>query len=145
MATNAQIATAVLLKWGEPIIPVLTNTYIGTISSKLSPIENFIKKIGIAGQNWSIQNDISNIVAMGGTKVIQPFLLSAISKMPEDMIPSIFHNIVNGAIEKGELSIFDGNIKIEKADLEELKKYLDFNLPYKEEEAYNIIIPNSNK
>lgn len=145
--TNAQILTAVLLKWSEPVLPTIANTTIDGLSKNLFPIERFLKNWGIASENWSINNEIQSIVSAGGARVVRPFLENYISKIPDAMIPEIIHGYVDGAIQQGGLTIFD-KFTFEKADLEELKKYLDCNLPLQKKESYNVIIPtneNQNK
>jgi hypothetical protein len=39
------------------------------------------------------------------------------------------HDIVDGAIKNGSLSLFEGKIEFEKDDLVELKTLLKYNLP----------------
>lgn len=142
--TNAQILTAVLLKWSEPVLPAIANTAIGGLSKNLFPVEKFLKNWGLASENWSINSEIQSIVSAGGAKVVRPFLENYISKIPDAMIPEIVHGYVDGAIQQGSLTIFD-KFTFEKSDLEELKKYLDCNLPFSEKEVYNVIIPSHEK
>lgn len=143
--TNAQILTAVLLKWAEPIIPVLTGTAISGYSSSLLPFERMLKNWGIVGNGWSISQELQSLVNLGGTKAVQPFLHNLIAKIPDDAIPSIAHEYVNGAIKAGSMPILDGKFTFDKDDLIELKKYLDCNLQYTETEEYQVIIPSDLK
>ena len=61
---------------------------------------------------------------------------NALSKIPDEAIPSMVHSIVDKAITNGEMSLFDGNIHFDKSDLEELKQLLIYNLPMEETERY---------
>lgn len=141
--TNAQILTAVILKWGEPVIPVMMGRTLSGISSTMLPVEKFLKATGLVGPAWNISGEINSLAAVGGTRVIQPFLERYISSMPDAMIPRIAHEYVDAAIQKGELSILDSYFTFHKEDLVELKKYLDCNLPYQKPEEYVVKIPQS--
>ena len=50
--TNAQILTAVILKWGEPVIPVMMGNTLNGISAGMLPVEKLFKSIGLAGPGW---------------------------------------------------------------------------------------------
>lgn len=142
--TNAQILSAVLLKWAEPIIPALTSNAINSFSDKLLPLEKFLKNWGIAPNQWTIASEINSLIGIGGTNVLRPFVESTISKLPDNAIPAIANNYVDEAIKKGSLPFFGGRITFDKEDLQELKKYLDCNLPYKTEEQYVVKLPPIN-
>lgn len=139
--TNAQILTAVILKWGEPVIPVMMGNFLNGISAGMLPVEKLIKSIGLAGPGWQISNEINSLAAVGGTRVIRPFLENFISRIPDKMIPELAHGYVDSAIEQGKLSILDERFTFDRDDLVELKKYLDCNLPYQKEEEYVVKVP----
>lgn len=140
--TNAQILTAVLLKWAEPVIPAIANTTITGLSNSLLPVEKFLKNWGIASEKWSIGKEIQSIAAIGSTRALRPIVENYISKMPDAMIPKLAHGYVDGAIEQGGLTLFD-KFTFEKSDLEELKKYLDCNLPIDKDDEYTVIVPSN--
>ena len=141
--TNAQILTAVLLKWGEPVIPALMSKTLAGISATMLPVEKFLKSVGMVGGGWSMAGEINSLAAIGGTKVIRPYLERLVSKMPDELIPEIAHGYVNSAIEAGSLSILDNYFSFDRNDLVELKKYLDCNLPYQKPEEYVVKIPQA--
>lgn len=141
--TNAQILTAVLLKWGEPVIPALMSKTLAGISATMLPVEKFLKSVGMVGGGWSIAGEINSLAAIGGTKVIRPYLERIVSKMPDELIPEIAHGYVNSAIEAGSLSILDNYFNFDRNDLVELKKYLDCNLPYHKPEEYVVKVPQA--
>ena len=107
--TNAQILTAVILKWGEPVIPVMMGNTLNGISAGMLPVEKLFKSIGLAGPGWQISNEINSLAAVGGTKLIRPFLEKFVSRIPDDMIPELAHGYVDSAIQKGKLSVIDGD------------------------------------
>lgn len=143
--TNAQILTAVILKWGEPVIPVMMGNFLNGISAGMLPVEKLFKSIGLAGPGWQISNEINSLAAVGGTRVIRPFLENFISRIPDKMIPELAHGYVDSAIEQGKLSILDERFTFDRDDLVELKKYLECNLPYQKEEEYVVKVPQQSK
>lgn len=144
--TNAQILSAVLAKWIEPIVPALANTAINGMSSNLLPLEKFMKNWGLVRNEWSVAQEIQSLLSVGSSNMMRPFIESAVSKIPDKMIPSIAHNYVDNAIAKGSLALFDERIVLEREDLVELKKYLDCNLPYSaSKEEYIVKIPSEEK
>lgn len=98
--TNAQILTAVILKWGEPVIPVMMGNTLNGISAGMLPVEKLFKSIGLAGPGWQISNEINSLASLGGTKMIRPFLERFVSRIPDDMIPELAHGYVDSAIQQ---------------------------------------------
>lgn len=141
--TNAEILTAVLLKWGEPVIPALMSKTLAGVSATMLPVEKFLKSVGLVGGGWTIGGEINSLAAIGGTKVIRPYLEKFVSKMPDELIPEIAHEYVDSAIQAGSLSILDNYFSFDRNDLVELKKYLDCNLPYQKPEEYVVKIPQT--
>lgn len=141
--TNAQILTAVLLKWGEPVIPALMSKTLTGVSATMLPVEKFLKSVGMVGGGWSMAAEINSLAAIGGAKTVRPFLERLVSKLPDEMIPEIAHGYVNSAIQAGGLSVLDNYFNFDRDDLVELKKYLDCNLPYQKPEEYIVKIPQS--
>lgn len=141
--TNAQILTAVLLKWGEPVIPVMMGGMLNGISAGMLPVEKFFKNVGLVSGGWNISNELNSLAAIGGTRVIRPFLERFVSRMPDEMIPQLAHEYVDSAIEKGGFALFDQRFTFDRNDLVELKKYLDCNLPYQKPEEYVVKIPQA--
>jgi hypothetical protein len=50
--------------------------------------------------------------------------------MDDASIPKMAHEIVDDALKNGELSLFEGKVVFEEADLRNLKRLLELNLPY---------------
>lgn len=141
--TNAQILTAVILKWAEPVLPAIANNAVTGMANSMLPVEKFLKNWGLASPQWTMAGQIQSLVSAGGAKMIRPFLENAVSKIPDSMIPQIAHEYVDGAIQQGGITLFD-KLTFEKEDLQELKKYLDCNLPYTPAEEYQVKMPNEN-
>lgn len=139
--TNAQILTAVLLKWGEPVIPLMMGKVLNGVSSTMLPVEKFLKSVGVVGPAWQISGEINSLASIGGARMVRPFLERFLSRIPDPMIPQIAHEYVDSAIKNGKISILDEYFTFDRNDLVELKKYLDCNLPYHREEEYVVKVP----
>ena len=74
-----------------------------------------------------------------------PVIERYLQGMPDSSLPSIAHNLVDAAIVNGSLSLFEGNVVFEKEDLEELKNYLNWNLPLGESPAYEVKTSGGNE
>lgn len=134
MATNAQILSAIINKWAQPFLqPFIT----GKAQSLgfLSNLESKIKSTGWVSPRWSIMQDLSPLMESLSSSLVTPMLNRYLSQLDDAAIPQMAHNIVDDALKKGSLNLFEGKVEIEKADLEYLKKLLDYNLPYSEDEA----------
>lgn len=103
-----------------------------------SGIENKIRATGWVRPGWSLAAELAPLMqGMTGT-VIEPFISSYLSKIPDGAIPQMAHTLVDKAVDNGGLSLFDGNVAFEKEDLEELKKLLDYNLPLQKGQHYEV-------
>lgn len=135
--TNSEILSAVLVKWGQPVIESLAGTKLMQLPF-LANIEAKIKSTGWVSPMWSLSKELSPV--MGGlSKEIVALLLSNYLKgVPDEALPQLAHSIVNNAIEQGGLSLMEGNIVFEREDMEELAKLLRYNLPISEKEEYQV-------
>lgn len=140
--TNKEILTAVIIEWAKPVIPMFLGNKISNIPV-LGMFENWAKHIGIAPSNWSIAQDLSPIIQGAVYEIVTPFVLSRLKNVPDEYIPQMAHGIVSSALQNGKLDFFGGNLTFEKSDLEELKKYLECNLPYNPLEKYKVIKPEA--
>ena len=139
MYTNAEILSAVLVKWAQPAVQSLLS---GRLSSlpMIAGIENKIKSTGWVSPMWSIAGEISPIMENLSTRIITPFIGNYLNRIPDEMIPMMAHEVVDSAIKNGSLSLFEGKIEFEKEDLEELKTLLKYNLPIKDcKQDYEVI------
>ena len=77
--------------------------------------------------------------------LIVPIIERYLQGMPDSSLPSIAHNLVDAALVNGSLSLFEGNVVFEKEDLEELKNYLNWNLPLGESPVYEVKTSGDNE
>ena len=135
MYSNAQILSAVLVKWLEPAITQFGGGKIMSIPA-LSAIQNKIRSTGWVSQNWSMINELSPIVNKVGGMIVEPIITNMVSKYPDSDLPRIAHGIVDAAIENNGLTIFEGNISFDTDDLRKLKRLLDYNMPVSDASGY---------
>lgn len=116
MITNATKLAATITKWIEPNLQTIATTYLASKPSMriLIPFANYIS---------------TNTV----TNVVKGFL----GRVPDGMLPSMAHSIVDDAIKNGGFEI--GNVIFDVKDLNELKTLLNYNLPIEESEEYTVI------
>lgn len=137
MYSNAQILSAVLVKWLEPAITQFGGGKIMSIPA-LAAIQNKIRSTGWVSQNWSMAQELSPIITKVGGKLLEPIITSMVSKYPDTDLPRIAHNIVDAAIENDGMNLFEGNLSFDAEDLRQLKKLLDYNLPVSEASGYEV-------
>ena len=137
MATNAQILAAVLNKWSQPFIKAMMAGKVQSFGV-LQNIESKVRATGWVGSNWTLLQDLSPLMESISGSVVTPILNRYLSQIDDASIPQMAHEIVDDALKQGTLKFLDGKIEIEREDLEELKRYLDRNLPYNKEEVYEV-------
>ena len=86
--------------------------------------------MGWVSPNWSLFYELSPLMESVSGNLIAPMLSQYLSKVDDASIPKMAHDIVDNAIKNGELSLFEGKVVFESADLKELKRLLELNLPY---------------
>lgn len=138
MATNRQILAAVLVKWAQPAIEQFA-------TSKLSMLpffeiaNNKVRSTGFVSPAWTLERELMPM-ADGLVKALaEPALAKMLDGVPDSLIPQMAHGIVDSAIENGQLSLFEGKVVFEREDLEELKRYLNYNLPVEVQEQYKVL------
>lgn len=135
MYTNAQILSAVLSNWLQPLIGSIVASKVGNVPI-LGAAENWIKNLGIVSQNYSIMADIMPIIGGASNVVIAPALNRFLAQVDDAALPAMAHGIVDRAIENEELVLAEGFLTFELADLKRLKRLLEINLPMGEEVGY---------
>lgn len=136
--SNRQILAAVLNKWAQPAIRQLAGDKIGALP-EVAAVEAWIKSTGWVSPMWKIGTDLTQLIGGGTTVVVEPLLNKLLEGIPDDMLPQLAHSIVNNGINNGGLTLFEGNVKIEVEDLEELSKYLRYNLPFVQLDSYQVL------
>lgn len=129
MYTNADILSAVLNKWAQPLISSFINGNIQSIPF-IQGVQNKIRASGWVSPNWSMIAELSPLMESISGNIIAPMISRYISQVDDSLIPKMAHSIVDNAIKNGELSLFEGKVIFEESDLKELKKLLNLNLPY---------------
>lgn len=135
MYSNAQILSAVVSEWLQPLIGSVVAGKVGNIPM-LGAAENWIKNLGIVSPNYSIVKDLMPIIGGASDVLIVPMLSKYLSMVDDTSLPAMAHGIVDKAIENGELSLAEGYLTFEEADLKRLKRLLELNLPLPKDECY---------
>jgi hypothetical protein len=138
MYTNAQILSAVINKWAQPLIKTLLAGKVQSIGF-LQNLESKVKSTGWVSPNWSLMQDLSPIMEGITGSLITPMLSKYLSMVDDASIPKMAHDIVDEALKQGKLSIMEGKVELETEDLIELKNLLNYNLPMREEQTYKVI------
>lgn len=133
--TNSQILSAVINKWVQPVVTQLAQEKIGSFPF-LQAIDNKVRSMGWVSPNWSIVKELSPMIEPITNSIAQPFIQKYLSSIPDEAIPSMAHSIVDKALEKGHFEFMEGKILLEKEDLQELKKLLEYNLPIEKGNDY---------
>lgn len=128
MYSNVEILSAVIAKWIQPLVTSIATANMSKIPF-IGNIEAKIKASGWVSPNWNIANELSPFMPSVSQAMIKPALLNALSGISDDQVPAFAYGIVDTAIERGSLEIFDGNVKFNKEDLLQLRRLLELNLP----------------
>lgn len=135
--TNSQILSAVLNRWLQPVILQFSQAKLSSFPM-IQMIENKVKSLGFVSQNWSLVGELNPMIEPVTNSLVQPILNRYLSSIPDEAIPAMAHNIVDKALEKGQLELMEGKLIFEKADIDELKKLLDYNLPLVKKTEYEV-------
>lgn len=136
--TNSQILSAVLNKWLQPVILQFSQAKMSSFPF-VQALENKVKSIGFVSPNWSLVSELSPMIEPVTNSLVQPLLGRYLSNIPDEAIPSMAHSIIDKAIANGKLELMEGRLVFDKEDLMELKNLLDYNLPLKKTEEYEVI------
>ena len=142
--TNAQILAAVLAKWGQPAIEQLTSGKLDNLPW-MQAVSNKVRSMGWVSQNWSLGKELSSLMSSTTAALIVPVIERYLQDIPDSSLPSIAHSPVDAALINGSLSLFEGNVVFEKEDLDELKNYLNWNLPLGEPPVYEVKTSGDNE
>lgn len=137
MYSNAQILSAVVNKFAQPIIQQFMMMKFGSMPF-IQSIENKVRSTGFVSGNWSLVSELSPMIEPLSGALVQPMLAQYISKIPDEAIPALAHTFVDNLIERGGAELLEGKLVLEKNDMIELKRLLNINLPYRTESFYNV-------
>ena len=138
MATNADILGAVINKWSQPLIGTFLNSHMQTIPF-IQGLQNKIRSTGWVSQSWTLMGELSPIMEGISGNLVAPVLKKYLSQVDDASIPKMAHAIVDNALKKGELSLFEGKVTFEEDDLKQLKRLLELNLPYNKDKDVIVI------
>lgn len=102
--------------------------------------ENKLKSWGLVSPNYSMATELSGFADVLAGNVVSEMLNSNLSKLDDASIPSMAHNVVDKLLSKGSLSLLEGTIQMEQADLLNLKTLLNKNMPLTEESKGYVVI-----
>lgn len=136
--TNSQILSAVLNKWLQPVVLQLSQAKMSSFPF-VQALENKMKSTGWVSPNWSLTQELAPMIEPITNSIVQPMLSKYLSTVPDEAIPSMAHGIIDKALSNGKLELMEGKLIFDKDDLTELKNLLDYNLPLKQTETYNVI------
>lgn len=142
--SNSTILSAVVNRWIQPVLVQLVQGRLDSLP-KIKAINNKVRSLGWVSPSWSLTAELSPLMEPITRGMVQPMLEGYLKNVPDEAIPEIAHGVVDKALEKGELSFFEGKITFDREDLEELKKLLNYNLPIRKNEEYEVkVSPSEN-
>lgn len=141
--SNADILAAVLTRFAQPAIQQAAGAKLFS-SPATQMMENKVRSWLGLSQNWSFASELSQFVEPSVARLATPFIKSKLAGVPDDMIPEMAHGIVDVGLKQGGVSLFEGRLQLDHNDLAELKKLLDYNLPLKPREEYQVITEEPN-
>lgn len=134
---NHQILSAVLNKWAQPLVGEFVNKGMSSLPF-LQALQNKVRSTGWVSPQWSLTAELGGLLEGVSGVLVMPMLNNYLSQLDDASIPQMAHAIVDKAIAQGRLTLFDGNVEFDEADLRELKRLLDLNLPVINEEIYQV-------
>lgn len=138
MYKNADILSAVLNKWAQPLVGTFINSHMQSMPF-VQGIQNKVRSLGWVSPNWSLMGELSPLMESVTGNIVAPLISKYVSQVDDASIPKIAHNIVDNALKNGELSLFEGKVVFEEDDLKKLKRLLELNLPYNPKEDVIVI------
>ena len=129
MYRNADILSAILNKWAQPLIGTFLQSHVQSLPF-VQAIQSKIRSTGWVSPNWSLFTELSPLMESVTGNIVAPMISKYVSQIDDASIPKMAHGIVDNAIKNGELSLFEGKVVFEESDLKQLKRLLELNLPY---------------
>lgn len=138
MATNAEILSAIVNKWAQPLITTFINEHVQSMPF-VQGVQNKVRSMGWVSTKWTLLGELSPIMESLSGSIIAPYLNKYLSQLDDASIPKMAHSIVDNALKNGEMVLFEGKVTLEESDLRTLKRLLELNLPYDKSEDVTII------
>lgn len=137
MASNAEIIGLVVNKWAQPLLSTFLSDYIKGVPI-VQALQNKIRSTGWVSPAWTLMPELAPFMEGITGNIVAPFVSKYLSQFDDAMLPKIAHSIVDNAISKGELSLFEGKVVFDQSDLRQLKRLLELNMPYNTDEQITI-------
>lgn len=141
--SNSEILAAVLNRFIQPIVQQFTAQKMSSMPF-MQMIDNKVKSWGLVSTSWSLSSELAPFIEPVTRQALTPVIKNYLSSIPDDAIPAMAHSLVDKGLEQGGISLMEGRLQLERADLEELKKLLNYNLPLSGKEAYQVITEEPN-
>lgn len=141
--TNSEILAAVLNRFMQPLVQQFASQKMSSMPF-MQMIENKVKSWGFVSPSWSLSSELAPFIEPVTRQSLTPIIKNYLSNIPDDAIPAMVHSLVDKGIEQGGINFMEGRLQIEKSDLEELKKLLNYNMPLPKEEGYQVITEDIN-
>lgn len=131
MHSNAEILTAVLTHWLQPMSEAVASRLLG---NKLGGINEWAKKLFPLPSNYSITQELNFLITPTMNAMLGPTVnrLLASSGIEDSAIPQFAHNLAKSmrqeAETKGRITVFDTFI-LSSTDVATLQDLLAKNLP----------------
>lgn len=131
MHSNAEILTAVLTHWLQPMSEAVASRLLG---DRLAGINEWAKKLFPLSANYSITQELNFLVSPVMNSMLSPAVnrMLAASGVEDAAIPQFAHNIVKSMRQevdtKGRITVFDTFI-LSSSDVAALEDLLNKNLP----------------
>ena len=122
--TNAEKLSGIIAKWARPALTKIMTDRLSYMPF-VSNINNVLIGSGIVGRDYRIEKEISPLVDPVIDSITEPMLVSYLSKIPDNVIPSMIRSLCEHVKQKGMISLLDGFIVIEAEDISELEVMID--------------------
>ena len=129
MYSNADILSAVINKWAQPLVGTFINGHMQSFPF-VQGLQNKVRAMGWVSPNWTLFAELAPLMEGISGNILSPILSRYLSQVDDASIPKMAHAIVDNALRNKELSLFEGKIIFEESDLLQLKRLLELNLPY---------------
>jgi hypothetical protein len=134
---NHQILAAVLNKWAQPLVGEFVNRGVQNLPV-LQALQNKVRTMGWTSPQWTLASELGGVMEGITGSLVVPMLNRYLSQLDDESLPQMAHQIVDQAMKQGHLTLFEGNIIFDEADLKHLKRLLELNLPLDESTIYKV-------
>lgn len=94
--------------------------------------------MGWTSPQWTLASELGGVMEGITGSLVVPMLNRYLSQLDDESLPQMAHQIVDQAMKQGHLTLFEGNIIFDEADLKHLKRLLELNLPLDESTIYKV-------